>query len=117
MTNQKKGFEIEKKVRERLEEEFGLKFFKTRIKIGKYEREIDLISSDNRIAVQVKSGKDVGASGRINPYRLSEICMDYLILMSINYREKILVLTNKEMFEKFNEEIKGLPLSGVQIRF
>jgi len=115
MVNQKKGFEIEIKVKEILEERFSQKFSKIRHKMGNFTREIDIMSEDNHIAVQVKSGSDFSSSGRISSYRFAEICLDYIILMGMESSKKILVLTNKEMYIQFNKEIEGLPLSGVDV--
>jgi len=116
MNSSKKGFEIEIKVKSVLEGKYNKKFSKTRTNFGNFSREIDLMSDDNEIAVQVKSGHDISSSGRISSYRFAEICLDYIILMGINSSKKILVLTNKEMFEQFNKEILGLPLTGVDVK-
>jgi len=115
MTNQKKGFEIEAKVKDVLEQRFSQNFSKIRLKMGNFTREIDIMSEDNQIAVQVKSGRDFSSSGRISSYRFAEICLDYIILMATGASKKILVLTDKEMYEQFNIEINGLPLSGVDV--
>jgi hypothetical protein len=110
------GYKKEKYVKEVMEKEYGKKFIKRRILIGEYEREIDLYSQDGEIAVQVKSGSDFSSSGRINPYRLAEICIDYLILMVTQADKKILILTDARMYEQLKREIKGLPLAGVELR-
>ena len=53
--------QIEEKVKENLEKEYDKKFLKKRITIGNYEREIDLLSDDEEIAVQIKSTRGTQA--------------------------------------------------------
>ena len=115
MNSSKKGFEIEAKVKDIFEQRFSQKFSKIRLKMGNITREIDIMSEDNQITVQVKSGRDFSSSGRISFYRFAEICLDYIILMGTNASKKILVLTDKEMYEQFKNEIIGLPLTGVDV--
>jgi hypothetical protein len=110
------GFKIEEIVKKRLEKEYGKKFSKKRVTIGNYDREIDLLSDDGEIAVQVKSGRDFSPSGHISPYRFAEICMDCLILMATSSPKKLIVLTDREMFRQFNKEMKGLPIIGIETR-
>ncbi|WKT57923.1 hypothetical protein QVH35_11665 [Candidatus Nitrosotenuis chungbukensis] len=110
------GFQIEEVVKEKLEKEHGKKFSKRKITIGNYDREIDLLSDDGEIAVQVKSGKDFSSSGRISPYRFAEICIDCLILMASKSPKKLMILTDKGMLEQFNKESGGLPIFGVELK-
>lgn len=109
------GFEKERIVKGVLEKQFQKSFTKQKVLIGEYSREIDLLSSDGKIFVQVKSGRDFADSGRISAYRFAEICVDCLILMATDAERKILVLTDAKMYEQFKIESKGLPLSGIEM--
>ena len=106
----------EQRVREALEEEFGKKLPKKRVRIGYYTHEFDLFSEDGTIAGEVKSGKDLDKKGKIKSYRFAELCLDCLYLMSIKAQKKLFVLTNKEMFDAFNKMIVGLPIEDIEIR-
>jgi len=106
----------EQRVREALEEEFGKKLPKKRLKVGYYMHEFDLFSEDGTIVGEVKSGKDLDRNGKIKSYRFAELCLDCLYLMSVKAQRKIFVLTNKEMFYAFKKMIVGLPIKDLEIR-
>lgn len=103
-------------VKVKLESELRVPLYKGRVRIGNYEREIDLMS-DTGIVCQVKGGQDLAPSGRIASYRFAEICLDYLILSATEATRKILVLTDKSMHEQFLKEIKGLVNNDIEIRY
>lgn len=106
----------EQRVREALEEEFGKKLPKKRVSIGYYSHEFDLFSHDGTIAGEVKSGKDLYRNGKIKPYRFAGLCLDCLYLMNVKAEKKLLVLTNKEMFDAFKKMIVGLAIKDIEIK-
>ena len=107
----------EQRVRERLEREFGKALPKKRISLGNLKHEFDLCSSDREIIGEIKSGKDLTPNGKkIKSYRFAEICLDCLYLMSVECKKKIMVLTNKEMYDVFRWMIEGLSIENVEIR-
>ena len=106
----------EQRVREILEQELGKSLPKTRIQIGNRSHVFDLCSPDRTTLGEIKSGKDLDNTGKIKSYRFAGICLDCLYLMSVKSEKKILVLTNKEMYDAFVWMIKGLPIAGIEIR-
>jgi hypothetical protein len=107
----------EQRVREILEDEFGKSLPKKRISLGNLTHEFDLCSKDREIIGEIKSGKDLTPSGKkIKSYRFAEICLDCLYLMSVECKRKIMVLTNKEMYQVFRWMIEGLSIENVETR-
>ena len=101
----------EQRVREILEKEFGKSLQKKRIKIGNRVHPFDLGSEDGTILGEVKSGEQFDST------RGAEICLDCLYLMSVKSEKKILVLTNKHVYDSFLRWVKGLPIKDICIRF
>ena len=107
----------EQRVRKILELEFGKALPKKRISLGNLEHEFDLYSNDREIVGEIKSGKDLTPNRKkIMPYRFAEICLDCLYLMSVESKKKIMVLTNKEMYDVFQWMTEGLSIENVEIR-
>lgn len=106
----------EQRVRATLEKEFGKKLPKRRVKIGYYTHEFDLFSEDGSIVGEVKSGRDIGSTGKIKPYRFAECCLDCLYLMSVKAQRRLFVLTDKNMYEAFKRMIVGLPIEDIEVR-
>ena len=107
----------EQRVREILEREYGKALSKKRISLGNLKHEFDLCSNDGEIVGEIKSGKDLTPNGKkIKSYRFAEICLDCLYLMSVECKKKIMVLTNKQMYDVFLWMIEGLSIENVEIR-
>ncbi len=106
----------EQRVREILEREFGKTLPKKRISLGNLKHEFDLCSNDREIIGEIKSGKDLTPNGKRKSYRFAEICLDCLYLMGVECKKKIMVLTNKEMYDVFRWMIAGLSIENVEIR-
>ena len=116
----------EQYVRRQLEKERGTPFSKMRLIIGRNSRgeevphEFDLVSADLKIVGEVKSGKlgndSTGLAGYNGKRKLSLIA-DLFFLERVEADEKILVLTNEELFEKFKQDMDGLLPKNMSIRY
>lgn len=108
-----KPYEIEKLVRSKLAEMFGTKFRKGKLIIGCDSKKIpqlhefDLISEDMNIVGEIKSGKCT----RTN-YNLALV--DCLYLSKIKAQTKLMVLTDKQLYNYFKERFKGVVGNNIQ---
>ena len=73
------------------------------------EYEFDLVSNDNSIVGEVKSGRD------LSDYRFAECCLDCLYLMSVKAERRIFVLTDQLMYDWFRNIICGLAFEYVEV--
>jgi len=98
---------IEKLVREKLGEMFGTEFRKSKLITGHDSKkrpqlhEFDLISENMDIIGEIKSGKCT----RTN-YNLALV--DCLYLSKIKARTKLMVFTDKELYEYFRDNSEGV---------
>lgn len=117
MLNQ--GIKAEKKVKEVFEKEFGIPFNKKKIAVGKQNKEFDLVSGDGKIVVEVKSSKlgnnTTGKSG-YDTTRKARLIMAYWYLEKVKAEKRILVLTNKELFNQFKKDMDGMD-QKIEIRY
>jgi|YelNatPaOPRAMG01_1025707.scaffolds.fasta_scaffold273762_1 ABC-type microcin C transport system duplicated ATPase subunit YejF len=107
---------IEKLVRVKLEEMFGTKLRKRRLIIG-YDsqkrpqiHEFDLVSDDMEIVGELKSGKR-----SITNYNLALV--DCVYLSKIKARTKLMIFTNKSLYEYFKERSGGLIGKDIRVIF
>lgn len=98
---------IEKLAREKLGEMFGTKFRKNKLITG-YDsnkrpqlHEFDLVSNDMDIVGEIKSGKCT----RTN-YNLALV--DCLYLSRIKAKTKLMIFTDKELYEYFRDNSEGV---------
>jgi len=104
---------IEKLVREKLGEMFGTKFRKSKLITGYDSKkrpqlhEFDLISENMDIIGEIKSGKCT----RTN-YNLALV--DCFYLSKIKARTKLMVFTDKELYEYFRENSEGVITKDVR---
>jgi ABC-type microcin C transport system duplicated ATPase subunit YejF len=102
-----KPYSIEKLVREKLGEMFGTKFRKNKLITGYDSRkrpqlhEFDLISENMDIVGEIKSGKRT----RTN-YNLALV--DCLYLGKIKGKTKLMIFTDKELYEYFKDNSEGV---------
>ena len=112
------GLQAEKKVKKVLEREFNMPFTKQKLIIGKnsngegIKKEFDLVSEDKKIVVEVKSYKLGNETTKKAGYtttrkwRLIGACFYLSKVKSATNR--ILALTNKELYSQFIKDIDGL---------
>jgi hypothetical protein len=106
-------YDIEGIMREKLGEMYGTHFRKGKLLLGNKLKgesqvhEFDLISDDNGTVGEVKSGK----SSRTN-YSLALV--DCFYLSKIKARIKLMVFTNRELYEYFKSHSEGLIEGDIQ---
>ncbi len=127
LTPSQYGLLAEEKVKKILEREFNTTFTKRKLVLGrkstgeKIKKEFDLVSDDEKIVVEVKNckffdNKTTKKAGytTTRKWRLIGACF-YLSKVK-KATNRILVLTNEELFSQFNKDMDGLLNSNVEIR-
>lgn len=113
-------------VKKRLEKKTRHKFDKKKkLRIGKKENgepkkhKFDLVSDDETIIVEVKSGKGkVGKKGFWNNAGVSACFQDCYFLTKTRAKSKILALTDWKMYEHFKKESDGvIKKDGIDVRY
>ena len=118
-----KGLEAERIVRERLQRKFRKRFYtggrdRTLI-VGRRSNgeeithEFDLVSKDKSIVGEVKSDKYTERAHRST--RLPRMLMACRYLELVRAKKKLLVLSNKEMYEVLKRDLDGLISPQIQI--
>ena len=108
-----KPYEVEKAVRERLGEMYGTRFRRGKLIIGDRSEgepqihEFDLISENKTIIGEVKSGKCTTTN-----YNLALV--DCFYLSKVEARVKLMVFSDKELYEYFRDRSQGLISGGIQ---
>lgn len=116
------GLEIEEKVKKVLEKEIG-KLTKQKIPIGKNRKgkEFDLVSDDRHVVIEVKSFKFDNETTKKSGYastRKPRLIAACAYLDKVDAKRKILVLTDKELYEQFKRDMDGDDLfPKVEIRY
>lgn len=106
--------DVEKAVRERLGEMYGTRFRKVKLIIGykcKGEpqiHEFDLTSENRTIIGEVKSGKCTTTN-------CSLALTDCFYLSKVKSKVKLMVFTNKRLYELFKEKSRGLIGDNIQL--
>lgn len=105
--------EIERLVRFKLGEMFGIKFKKGKLLVGHDSKkrpkihEFDLISDDMNIIGEIKSGK----CSRRN---FSLALVDCFYLSKVEAQTKLMVFTDKELYEYFKDNSEGLISNNIR---
>lgn len=118
-----KGFEAERIVRERLQRKFRKRFCtggrdRTLI-VGRrssgeeIRHEFDLVSEDKSIVGEVKSDKYTERAHRTT--RLPRMLMACRYLELVKAKKKLLVLSDKKMYEVLKRDLDGLISPEIQI--
>jgi hypothetical protein len=108
-----KPCEVEKTVRERLGEMYGTRFRKGKLIVGDRSRgepqihEFDLISENRIIIGEIKSGRC-----SITNFNLALV--DCFYLSRVKAKVKLMVFTDKELYNYFRDKSRGLISSEVQ---
>ena len=85
------------------------KEFKTcRILVGDQFFTVDLMSEDNEIAVKIVNPCRMPCK-KISSGKFQQILSAILVLKSIDSKRKLLIFTNKKMYEEFSSSIKSMP--------
>jgi len=116
----KQGLEVEKEVKLILQKEFG-RLTKQKLLIGKKKKEIDLVTDDKQVLIEVKSSKcgneTTGKAGYTGT-SMPRLVMACALLDKRDAKRKILALTNKELHEQFSKDMSGYGLfPTVEIRY
>ena len=110
--------EKENKVRHILEKERGESFEQRVVPLVGADRgyKFDLVSSDGTIVGEVKTAEYKGGNKSTAVARLSDACL--LLLGAKGAKKKMLILTDKRLFELFREERQGriAAKNGIEIR-
>jgi hypothetical protein len=108
-----KPYEVEKTVRERLGEMYGTRFRRGKLIVGDRSRgepqihEFDLISENRIIIGEIKSG-------RCSTTNFSLALVDCFYLSRVKAKVKLMVFTDKELYDYFRDKSRGLISSEVQ---
>jgi len=108
-----KPFEIEKTVRDKLGEMYGTRFRKGKLIVGERSKgepqihEFDLISENRFIIGEIKSG-------RCSTTNFSLALADCFYLSRVKAKVKLMVFTDKELYDNFRDRSRGLISSEVQ---
>ena len=109
-----KPYEIERYVRQKLGEMYGTRFKRAKLPIGQKSdggsqiHEFDLISEDNCIVGEAKSGK----CSRMN---YNSALVDCLNLSKTRARVKLMIFTDKELYDYFKSNSKCLVSPEIQL--
>jgi len=108
-----KPYEIERLVRDKVGEIFGTRFKKVKLIIGNDSKKIsqihefDLVSKSMGIIGEIKSGK----CSRAN-YKLALV--DCMYLSKVEARTKLMIFTDKKLYEYFKDNSQGLISNDIQ---
>ena len=91
-----------------LKHQFKKEFKTSRVQVGDQKFMIDLISEDGKIAVKILKPCLIQHE-KICSRKFQQILSATLILRSINAERKLLIFTNKKMYEKFIQSITLMP--------
>lgn len=123
-----KSLDKEQKVRKILENKFGAKLIKRQLLIGSKANgepifhEFDIVSVDenfefnSNIVGEVKSDR----FGSENGYRTTRFCRMVtacMYLQKVKAGKKLLVLTDKEFYDRFKRDADGLITKDIEIVF
>ena len=103
-----------------LKSEFKKEFKTSRILVGNQMFTVDLMSEDDKIAVKIINPCRT-CHDKINSGKFQCILSAILILRSINSERKLLIFTNKTMYQNFYSSIKTMPgpicdtIQGIEI--
>lgn len=108
-----KPYEVEKAVRERLGGMYGTRFRRAKLIIGDRSRgepqihEFDLISENGSIIGEVKSG-------RCSTTNYNLALVDCFYLSKVKAKVKLMVFTDKGLYEYFRDKSRGLISEDIQ---
>ncbi|MBI1819254.1 MAG: hypothetical protein HYR81_02860 [Nitrospirae bacterium] len=114
----RRGDNEEIQVKRYLETNLGMNFRRhVRIPIGDTYKNFDLVSTNNKIIVMVKSsilGNNRTKKSGYASTRKARLIEDLFYLEKIPGEKKILALTNRDLFTQFTNDMSGIGM-GVEI--
>jgi len=91
-----------------LKSEFKKEFKTCRILVGDQFFTVDLMSKDDEIAVKIVNPCRMPCK-KISSGKFQQILSAILVLQSIDSKRKLLIFTNKKMYEEFCSSITSMP--------
>ena len=91
-----------------LKSEFKKEFKTSRIQVGKQMFTVDLMSEDGKITAKIVNPCRTPHE-KISSGKFQQILSAILVLRSIDSKRKLLIFTNKKMYEEFCNSIKSMP--------
>ena len=89
---------------------FKKEFKACRILVGNQFFTVDLMSEDDEIAVKIVNPCSLPCK-KISSGKFQQILSAILVLQSIDSKRKLLIFTNKKMYEEFYSSIRSMPKS------
>ena len=91
-----------------LSAKFKKEFRTCRIPVGDQFFTVDLMSEDNQIAVKIVNPYRMPRK-KMSPVKFQQILSAILVLKSNDSPTKLLIFTNKKMYEEFSNSIHSMP--------
>ena len=91
-----------------LKSKFKKEFKTRRTLVGNQMFTVDLMSEDGEIAAKLIH-PCIRSSQKICPGKFQQILSATLVLRSIDSKRKLLIFTNKKMYEEFSSSIRSMP--------
>ena len=91
-----------------MREQYGQKFTRERVKLrsgGKFD--FDAVSSDDTIVATISTSASITSGGKQGVGKMMKIRSDMLFLTMAEAKRRIVVLTEKDMFERCLSEVAG----------
>jgi len=89
---------------------FKKEFKTSRVLVGDQFFTVDLMSDDDEIAVKIVNPCRMPCN-KISSGKFQQILSATLVLRSIDSKRKLLIFTNKKMYEEFSSSIRSMPKS------
>ena len=103
-----------------LRAQFKKEFKTCRILVGNHFFTVDLMSNDDEIAAKIIN-PGITSHNKMSSGKFQQILSSILILKSIDSKRKLLIFTNKKMYENFCASISSMPtpicdtVNGIEI--
>lgn len=120
------GRKIERAVREKLSRELGMSLKNRKLVLGRnsdgeeIKKEFDLVSPDEALVGEIKSykfaNKTTGKAG-YNTTRKARLLAACFYLEKVNARTKLLILTNKKLYDVFMSSEGCLIHKSIEIKY
>ena len=91
-----------------LSAKYQKEFRTSRIPVGDQFFTVDLMSEDNQIAVKIVNPYRMPLK-KMSPVKFQQILSAILVLKSNDSPTKLLIFTNKKMYEEFSNSINSMP--------
>jgi len=95
---------------------FKKEFRTCRILVGDQFFTVDLMSEDDEIAVKIVNPCRMPCK-KISSGKFQQILSAIIVLKSIDSKRKLLIFTNKKMYEEFSSSVRSMPKSILHTSF